>query len=210
MYTDYFSSRLMDFCMNVPNSCMTRKDKYYVFLNVLKFEEYIVYVKVQIWIWWKCWVINLLSNSPKSLLNFVNLLKFSNLLNIEKFINNFFFEFSTWWKYGTTNPTRILRAKCRLSQTTLPPLSTITYGLMLKVILLKWLYDFWVMRVIVEFFLVIGHSNTCFSMFKWGKSQINYLSSEAIIVKVTQIYSSKHWVLLNQWIINLSEESFVV
>jgi len=32
----------------------------YLFLNVLKFEEYIVYVKVRIWIWWKCWIINLL------------------------------------------------------------------------------------------------------------------------------------------------------
>jgi len=33
---------------------MSEKYKYYVFLNVLKFEEYIVYVKVRIWIWWKC------------------------------------------------------------------------------------------------------------------------------------------------------------
>jgi len=38
---------------------MTEKNKYYVLLNVLKFEKYIVYVKVQIWIWWKCWIINL-------------------------------------------------------------------------------------------------------------------------------------------------------
>jgi len=57
------------------------------FLNVLKFEEYIMYVKLQIWIWWKCWIINLSSNSskyllPKSFLNFVNLLKFINLLNV--------------------------------------------------------------------------------------------------------------------------------
>jgi len=34
--------------MNVPNSCMTKKYKYYIFLKVLKFEEYIVYVKVWI------------------------------------------------------------------------------------------------------------------------------------------------------------------
>jgi len=61
---------------------MTKKNKYYVFLNVLKFGEYIVYIKVRIWIWLKCWKINLSFNSPKSLLNFVKLLKFSNLLNI--------------------------------------------------------------------------------------------------------------------------------
>jgi len=83
---------LLDFCMNVPNSCVTRKDKYYAFLNVLKFEEYIVYMKVQIWIWWKCWIINLSSNSPKFLLNFMNLLKFSNLLNIESFIVKIYFK----------------------------------------------------------------------------------------------------------------------
>jgi len=35
--------------MNVPNFCMSKKNKYYAFLNVLKFEEYIVYVKVWIW-----------------------------------------------------------------------------------------------------------------------------------------------------------------
>jgi len=57
---------LLDFCMKVPNSCMTGKDKHYVFLNVLKFEEHIMYVKVRIWIWWKCWIINLSSNSLKS------------------------------------------------------------------------------------------------------------------------------------------------
>jgi len=34
--------------MNVPNSCVSGKDKCYVFLNVLKFKEYIVYVKVRI------------------------------------------------------------------------------------------------------------------------------------------------------------------
>jgi len=28
---------------------MSKKNKYYAFLNVLKFEEYIVYVKVWIW-----------------------------------------------------------------------------------------------------------------------------------------------------------------
>jgi len=39
---------LLNFCMNVPNSCMTKKNKYYVFLNVLKFGEYIVYIKVRI------------------------------------------------------------------------------------------------------------------------------------------------------------------
>jgi len=61
---------------------MTEKDKCYVFLNVLKFEEYIVYVKVRIWISWKRWIINLSFNSSKSLLTFMNLLKFSNLLNI--------------------------------------------------------------------------------------------------------------------------------
>jgi len=27
---------------------------------VLKFKEYIVYVVI--WIWWKCWIINLSSN----------------------------------------------------------------------------------------------------------------------------------------------------
>jgi len=37
--------------MNIPNSCMTGKDKYYVFVNILNFEKYIVYVKVRIWIW---------------------------------------------------------------------------------------------------------------------------------------------------------------
>jgi len=36
---------------------MIVKNKYYIFFNVLKFEEYIVYIKVQIWIWWKCWII---------------------------------------------------------------------------------------------------------------------------------------------------------
>jgi len=48
--------------MNIPNSYMNGKDKYYVFLNVLKFEKYIMYVKVWIWIWWQCWIINLSSN----------------------------------------------------------------------------------------------------------------------------------------------------
>jgi len=38
---------LLDFYINVTNSCMSGK-KCYVFLNVLKFEEYIMYVKVQI------------------------------------------------------------------------------------------------------------------------------------------------------------------
>jgi len=30
-------------CINVSNFCITRKDKYYVIFNVLKFKEYIVY-----------------------------------------------------------------------------------------------------------------------------------------------------------------------
>jgi len=30
---------LLDFCMNIPNSYITRRNKYYVLLNVLKFEE---------------------------------------------------------------------------------------------------------------------------------------------------------------------------
>ena len=34
----------MDSCINVSNSCITGKDKYYVIFNVLKFKEYIVYV----------------------------------------------------------------------------------------------------------------------------------------------------------------------
>jgi len=38
--------------MNVPKSCISGKDNFYVFLNVLKFEKYIVYVKVRIWISW--------------------------------------------------------------------------------------------------------------------------------------------------------------
>jgi len=32
-------------------------------MNVLKFEEFIVYVKIWIWIRCKCWIINLLFNS---------------------------------------------------------------------------------------------------------------------------------------------------
>jgi len=44
VYFNYFF--FLDFCMNVPNFCMTKKDKYYIFLNVIKFEEYIMYVKV--------------------------------------------------------------------------------------------------------------------------------------------------------------------
>jgi len=36
--------------MNIPNYCMSGKDKYYVCLNILKFKEYIVYIKVRIWI----------------------------------------------------------------------------------------------------------------------------------------------------------------
>jgi len=43
---------------------------------VLKLKEYIVYAIKWIWIWWKCWIINLSSNSPISLLDFVNFLKF--------------------------------------------------------------------------------------------------------------------------------------
>jgi len=30
---------------------MSEKKKGYVFLNMLKFERYIIYVKVRIWIW---------------------------------------------------------------------------------------------------------------------------------------------------------------
>jgi len=44
---------------------------------MLKFKEYIMYV-MHVWIWWKCWIINLSSNFPKSLLNFVNFFKFPN------------------------------------------------------------------------------------------------------------------------------------
>jgi len=36
----------MDSCINISNSCITGKDKYYVIVNVLKFKEYIVYVIV--------------------------------------------------------------------------------------------------------------------------------------------------------------------
>ena len=36
----------MDSCINISNSYITGKDKYYVILNVLKFKEYIVYVIV--------------------------------------------------------------------------------------------------------------------------------------------------------------------
>jgi len=41
---------------------MSRKDKGYLFLNMPKFEEYIVHVKEKIQIWWKCWIINLSFN----------------------------------------------------------------------------------------------------------------------------------------------------
>jgi len=41
VYINYF---FMDYCINVSNSCITGKDKYYVIFNVLKFKEYIVYV----------------------------------------------------------------------------------------------------------------------------------------------------------------------
>jgi len=40
----------MNSCSNVPNSCITGKYNY-VFFNVLKFKEYIIYVIVWIWIW---------------------------------------------------------------------------------------------------------------------------------------------------------------
>jgi len=36
----------MDSCINVSNSCLTGKDKYYVFFNVLEFKEYIVYMNM--------------------------------------------------------------------------------------------------------------------------------------------------------------------
>jgi len=38
----------LDIYINVLNSCMIGKDKYYVLFNVLKFEEYILYVKVRL------------------------------------------------------------------------------------------------------------------------------------------------------------------
>jgi len=41
----------MDFYIDISNSCITGKDKYYVVFNVLKFKEYMVYVIVWIWIW---------------------------------------------------------------------------------------------------------------------------------------------------------------
>jgi len=67
---------------------MSVKDKCYVFFNALKFEEYIVYIKVRIWIWWKCSIINLSSNSPKSLLNFCELVKISQFVEYWKFYHN--------------------------------------------------------------------------------------------------------------------------
>jgi len=60
MYISYF---FINFSINILNFCISGKDKYYVSFNVLKFKEYIVYVIV--WIWWKCWIINLSSNSSK-------------------------------------------------------------------------------------------------------------------------------------------------
>jgi len=41
VYINYF---FMDSCISVSNSYIAEKDKYYVFFNVLKFKEYIVYV----------------------------------------------------------------------------------------------------------------------------------------------------------------------
>ena len=35
-----FITFLLDFCMDVPNFCMSEKNKSYVFLNVLKFKEF--------------------------------------------------------------------------------------------------------------------------------------------------------------------------
>jgi len=37
--------------MNIPSFYMSEKDKCYVFLNVLKFQELIVHVKVRICTW---------------------------------------------------------------------------------------------------------------------------------------------------------------
>ena len=39
---------LLNFNMDVPNFCISGKNRCYVFLNVLNFEEFIVHVKVQI------------------------------------------------------------------------------------------------------------------------------------------------------------------
>jgi len=41
VYISYF---FMDSYINVPNSCITGKDKYNVFFNMLKFKEYIIYI----------------------------------------------------------------------------------------------------------------------------------------------------------------------
>ena len=41
LITSFIESRI-----NVSNSCITGKDKYYVIFNLLKFKEYIVYVIV--------------------------------------------------------------------------------------------------------------------------------------------------------------------
>jgi len=45
VYAAYF---LLDFFVNITKSCIREKDKYYVCLNVLKFENFNMHVKVQI------------------------------------------------------------------------------------------------------------------------------------------------------------------
>jgi len=47
-YICVYQSTFLDSCINILNSCMTEKDKYYVLFNVLKFEEDILYVKIRI------------------------------------------------------------------------------------------------------------------------------------------------------------------
>jgi len=39
----------MDSCINIPNYCITTKDKYYVFFNMLKFKEYNENVELSIY-----------------------------------------------------------------------------------------------------------------------------------------------------------------
>jgi len=46
LYLCILITSFMESCINVSNSCITGKDKYYVIFNVLKFKEYIVYVIV--------------------------------------------------------------------------------------------------------------------------------------------------------------------
>jgi len=46
LYLCILITSFMDSCINISNSCIIGKDKYYVIFNVLKFKEYIVYVIV--------------------------------------------------------------------------------------------------------------------------------------------------------------------